>query len=143
LGDRNIEKNIGGMNVKSRLFFSMIVCCLIALGALAVYVEAAAKVVDFGLEIKMQDHTEYEMEYEIKNDKIEATYKVTGTPTKHGQDAQAMIEPFLQELNLTADANKEEVKKQILLILQLNPDDVKKFELEVTFNDGSKFKIER
>ncbi len=106
-------------------------------------VEAAPMVIDFELEIELNNTTEFEMDYEMENHKMEAKYKAPGTATKYGQEAQKMIEPFLNELNLSPDSNKEELKKQILAILELTPNDVVEFELEVKFDTGAKLKLDQ
>lgn len=130
------------MNVQRLV--TVLVYCLIVLGSTGLNsVEAAPKVVDFELEIELNNHTEFDMEYEVKNHKIEAKYSVPGSATTYGQEAQAMIEPFMNELNLSKDSNKEELKKLILSILEVNPKDVDEFELEVKFDTGEKIKIDQ
>jgi hypothetical protein len=130
--------------LKLKLILSAFLSCLIVLGVLGISnVEAAPKVVDFELEIELKNNTEYDIEYEVESNKIEAKYKVPGSSTKYGQEAQSMVETLLNQLNLSPDTNKEELKKQILSILQVNPNDVDEFELEVKFDNGQKLKIDR
>ncbi|KHF41955.1 YusW family protein [Halalkalibacter okhensis] len=129
--------------MKGKFLIRAFVSCLIVLGALGTSnVEAAPKMVDFELEIELNNHTEYDIEYEVENDKIEAKYKVPGSATLYGQEAQAAIEPLLNQLSLSPNSNKQELKKQILAILQVNPNDVDEFELEVKFDSGPKLKID-
>ncbi|MCT8137004.1 hypothetical protein H1D32_04180 [Anaerobacillus sp. CMMVII] len=118
--------------------------CLVVLGASGMsVVEAAPKVIDFELEVELKNDTEYDIEYEVKGERIEAKYKVPGQATKYGQEAQALIEPLLNQWNVSPDINKEELKKQILSTLQVNPIDVDEFELEVKFDNGQNLKIDR
>lgn len=113
------------------------------LGALGISnVEAAPKVVDFELEVELKNNTEYDIEYEVEGNKIKAKYKVPGSATKYGQEAQSMVETLLKQLNISPDSNKEKLKNQILSILQVNPNDVDEFELEVKFDNGEKLKID-
>ncbi|UOE93849.1 YusW family protein [Alkalihalobacillus sp. LMS39] len=129
--------------MKFKLIFSAFLSCFVMLGALGISnVEAAPKVVDFELEVELKNNTEYDIEYEVEGNKIKAKYKVPGSATKYGQEAQSMVETLLKQLNISPDSNKEKLKNQILSILQVNPNDVDEFELEVKFDNGEKLKID-
>jgi hypothetical protein len=127
-----------------RLIISTFLSFVVVLGALGIStVEAAPKVVDFELEIELKNNTEYDIEYEVESNKIEAKYKVPGSSAKYGQEARSMVETLLNQLSLSPDTNKEALRNQILSILQVNPNDVNEFELEVKFDNGQKLKIDR
>src|SRR5699024_8533233 len=103
-------------NITVAFAFSLILT--VSLGMTNVW--AAPEVIDFELEIELKDNTKYDIEYEVRGDMFEAEYQVPGEPTIYGEDAKAMIEPLLQELALTPDANKKELEEQILSFYRID-----------------------
>jgi len=106
-------------------------------------VEAASKLIDFELEIEMKNDDEYELEYEVKKDSIEAKYQIPGKTTVYGQEAIDQMKPFLGQLELSQSVNQVVLMNQILKVLKVDPKNVDEFELKVKFEDGKKLKIDR
>lgn len=103
----------------------------------------AQEVIEFELEIELKDQQEYDIEYEVKGDRYEAEYQVPGSAKIYGEEAKAMIDPLLEQLNLQPGMNKKELREQIISIFNIDPKNIDEFELEVDFSDGQKIKIDR
>lgn len=103
----------------------------------------AQELIDFELEIELKDFEKYDIEYEVKGDMYEAEYQVPGSRTIYGEEAKAMIDPLLEQLNLQPAMNKKDLKEQIMSIFNIDRKNIEEFELEVKFSDGNKIKIGR
>lgn len=103
----------------------------------------AQDVLEFELEIELTNQQEYDMEYEIKGDQFKAEYEEPGSPKIYGEEAKAKIEPLIEQLNLQPEMDVDELRKQILSILEIDEATVAEFELEVEFSDGREIKIKR
>lgn len=103
----------------------------------------AQELIDFELEIELKDHEKYDIEYEIRDGMYEAEYQVPGSATIYGEEAKAMIDPLLEQLNLQPNMNKKDLREQIISIFSIDQKEIDEFELEVKFSDGSKIKIDR
>src|SRR5690625_3808173 len=95
----------------------------------------AQEVIEFELEIELKDQQEYDIEYEVKGDRYEAEYQVPGSAKIYGEEAKAMIDPLLEQLNLQPGMNKKELREQIISIFNIDPKNIDEFELEVDFSD--------
>lgn len=102
---------------------------------------AESNIVDFEIEIEMENSTKYDIEYEVRGNKIEAKYAVPGSVTLHGKNAVEVIEPLFQQLSLKPDINLETLKANVLTMFEINEDYVNDFEIEVKFNSDEKIKI--
>src|SRR5690625_498724 len=107
-----------------------------------VHVVFAKEVLEFELEIELQDSEKYDIEYEVKGEQFEAFYQVPGSSPLYGDEAKAMLDPLLAQLQLQPDMNKRDLQEQILSIFSIEADQVNEFELEVEFSDGSKIEID-
>lgn len=124
--------------IKMGIGFSMIL--LLVLGVNQVIF--AQEVLEFELEIELQDREKYDIEFEVKGEQFEAFYKVPGSSPLYGDEAKAMIDPLFEQLQLNPDINKRDLQEQILSIFTIDPDQVREFELEIEFSDGSKIEID-
>lgn len=106
------------------------------------HVVFAQEVLEFELEIELQDREKYDIEYEVKGEQFEAFYQVPGSSPLYGDEAKAMLDPLLAQLQLQPDMNKRDLQEQILSIFSIEADQVNEFELEVEFSDGSKIEID-
>lgn len=95
------------------------------------------------VEVSYGHDQEYEVEIEQdENEPIKA--KVEDELNQNylkGQEAFDDLYPRVKQLDLTKDSTKEETISQVLNAFELQ-DNYEKFEVEITFNDGSKLDIE-
>lgn len=99
--------------------------------------------VEFELEVEYAGDTEYEAELETKSvgtviAKIEDELNHV---RKDGTEAFDELYPLVQELTITQQTNKDEAIAEVLKTFNL-PTDYTKFDLEITFNDGTKIEFE-
>lgn len=97
---------------------------------------------EFELEVEYAGDTEYEMELETKSvgtvkAKIEDSLNHV---EKNGTEAFDELHPLVQKLNITQQTNKDEAVSEVLKTFNL-PTDYTKFDLEITFNDGTKIEF--
>ncbi|MCM3744489.1 YusW family protein [Sporosarcina luteola] len=98
---------------------------------------------EFELEVEYAGGTEYEVEIDQNstgtvNAKIEDSLNHV---EKHGSDAFNELHPLIQQLTITQESKKDEVISEVLTTFNL-PTDYTKFDLEITFNDGTKMEFE-
>lgn len=98
---------------------------------------------EFELEVEYAGETEYEAELETKSvgtvkAKIEDELNHV---EKNGTEAFDELYPLVQKLTITQQTNKEEAISEVLKTFNL-PTDYTKFDLEITFNDGTKIEFE-
>lgn len=97
---------------------------------------------DFELDVDYAKNIEYEADYELDNGDIEAEIEDDFNDLKlKGDEAFDKLEPMLQKLNITQETTKEEVIQDTLNVFDL-PSDYTKFELEITFDDGTEIEFE-
>ena len=97
---------------------------------------------EFDLEVEYANHKEYEAEIEQDHGKIESSLEdELNNVDVEGQEAFDKIYPNVKELDIEKDTEKSEVISQILKAFDLK-DNYKEFEVEITFNDGSKLEVE-
>ncbi|WP_413379478.1 YusW family protein [Alkalihalobacillus sp. 1P02AB] len=104
---------------------------------------ANVSIVDFELEIELKDGQKYDLEYEVKPQYVVAKYRVPNKETIYGAQAQAAIEALFQEVPMSADASKRDLKNSILNYFSINNRDVKDFEIDIEFSDETKLEFER
>ncbi|MCM3636129.1 YusW family protein [Sporosarcina luteola] len=98
---------------------------------------------EFELEVEYAGGTEYEVEIDQNstgtvNAKIEDSLNHV---EKYGSDAFNELHPLVQQLTITQESKKDEVISEVLTTFNL-PTDYTKFDLEITFNDGTKIEFE-
>ena len=98
---------------------------------------------EFELEVEYAGDTEYEVEIEQKNvggvsAKIEDSLNHV---VKNGTEAFDELHPLVQQLTITQETNKDEAISDVLSTFNL-PTDYTKFDLELTFNDGTNVEVE-
>lgn len=98
---------------------------------------------EFELEVEYAGDTEYEVELETKSvgtvkAKIEDSLNHI---EKNGTEAFDELHPLVQKLNITQQTNKDEAISEVMKTFNL-PTDYTKFDLEITFTDGSKIEFE-
>ncbi len=97
---------------------------------------------DFDLDVDYAKNKEYEAEYELDNGNIESEIKDDFNDLKlKGEEAFDKLEPMLLKLNIKQETPKEEAIQDTLNVFNL-PDDYTKFELEITFDDGTEIEFE-
>jgi hypothetical protein len=95
----------------------------------------------FDLEVEYDNNVKYEAEYEAEgNGEAEIEDDLNEVSLK-GDDAYTELSPLLEQLNFDSNADDQEVMSQVMEVFGLQ-DDYKEFELEVTFEDGTKKKYE-
>ncbi|MCM3709600.1 YusW family protein [Sporosarcina luteola] len=99
--------------------------------------------VEFELEVEYAGDNEYEAELETKSvgtviAKIEDELNHV---RKDGTEAFDELYPLVQQLTITQKTNKDEAIAEVLKTFNL-PTDYTKFDLEITFNDGTKVEFE-
>lgn len=130
------------MNGKNVMFTIVISFISLFLAGVS-FAQEMPHVIDFELEIEMKDNSKYDIEYELFDDRYEAEYQVPNSNSLYGKEAKAMIEPLLQRLELTPDADVNKVREDILSIFTINKSKVDELELEVKFSNGQKLKIDQ
>lgn len=135
-------KEVGKLRTKLRTSTFILMTVLLMVFGIG-NVVFAQEVIEFELEIELKDHQEYDIEYEVKGDRYKAEYQVPGSEKIYGEEAKEMIDPLLEQLTLQPDMNKNDLRKQIISILEIDEKNIEEFELEVEFSDGSKIKIDR
>lgn len=110
------------------------------------YMKSKMDSLDFSeieIEISYGKDKEYEAEIEQdKNQPIKAKVEdEINTEYAKGKKAFDNIYSKIENLSLTKNSDDQEAIDQILKAFDL-PKDYKKFELEITFNDGSKLDVE-
>jgi len=95
------------------------------------------------LEVEYVDGKEYEIEIE-KDDNRPYEAKIEDELNDvylQGREAFDEIYPKVEQLQISKDSEQVDVVEQVLNIFDL-PDNYKKFEIEVKFNDGSELDFE-
>lgn len=95
------------------------------------------------LNVEYSEKEEYEAEVEKKSTgeyKAEVEDDITNIYLK-GEEAFEHLHPILQGLNINSDSTKQEVIDAVLESFDL-ADDYKEFEVEITFQDGTKMEYE-
>ena len=98
---------------------------------------------EFTLDIDYGNQDEYDVELERnKDDTIEAAIEdsINGV-NKHGSDAFNELYPLVEKLTITQKTSKEDAIKEILNVFNLK-NDYSKFDVEITFKDGTKIEFE-
>jgi len=99
---------------------------------------------DFELEVDYGPDQEYEAEIEQNKEKgeIEADLEdeLSGKDL-NGQEAFDEIFPLVEKLTISQETEKDDAIEQVLEVFDLD-DDYEKFELEITFSDGTKIEFE-
>ncbi|MFW0781365.1 YusW family protein [Rossellomorea marisflavi] len=91
----------------------------------------------FDLDVDYADHQDYEVDYDNDEDGMEASFQDDINDEKlSGDKAMDKITPMLEKLDFDKVTPDEEVMKQVKDTFSLK-DDYEKFELEVTFPDGT------
>ena len=99
---------------------------------------------EFNLEVEYANQTEYEVELDKDDDNglIEAEIKDSINNVKlRGEEAFNELYPKLKELTISQQTVKEEVISETLEIFDLD-NAYSKFEVEITFKDGTKIEFE-
>lgn len=98
---------------------------------------------EFELEVEYAGDTEYEVEIEQKNvGTVKARIEDSlNHVEKNGADAISELQPLVQKLTITKESNRDEVISEVLTTFNL-PTEYTNFDLEITFNDGTKVEFE-
>lgn len=99
--------------------------------------------VDFELAVEYDEDQEFEVSLELDDHgEVEADIEddLNGV-NLYGQEAFATIYPLVEQLTITQDTAKDEAIKQVLAVFGLE-ENYREFELEITFNDGTKVEFE-
>ena len=98
---------------------------------------------EFELEVEYAGDTEYEVEIEQKNvGTVKARIEDSlNHVERNGADAINELQPLVQQLTITKETNRDEAISDVLTTFNL-PTDYTKFDLEITFNDGTKVEFE-
>lgn len=99
---------------------------------------------EFNLEVEYANQTEYEVEVDTDDDNglIEAEIKDSINNVKlRGEEAFNELHPKLKELTISQQTAKEEAISETLEIFDLD-NAYSKFEVEITFKDGTKIEFE-
>lgn len=95
----------------------------------------------FDLEVEYDKDVKYEADFEAEgNGEAEIEDDLNEVSLK-GDEAYTELSPLLEQLNFDSNSDDQEVMTQVLEVFGLQ-DDYKEFELEVTFEDGTKKKYE-
>lgn len=95
----------------------------------------------FELEVEYDNNVKYEADYEAEgNGEAEIEDDLNEVSLK-GDEAYTELSPRLEQLNFDSNSDDQEVISQVMEVFGLQ-DDFKEFELEVTFEDGTKKKYE-
>ncbi len=86
---------------------------------------------------------EYKLSYKNSKGRVRAEIKAEGHENRiTGQEATNKVETILTQLDLKPDMSKEEVKNNILSVLNFNESDLKQIEIKIAFSNGKVIKIE-
>lgn len=98
---------------------------------------------EFNLEVEYANHTEYEIELEKNsNNSVDAEIKDSiNNVNLRGAEAFNELYPLVQELTINQQTVKEEAISETLKTFNLD-EAYNKFELEITFKDGTKIEFE-
>ncbi|MDS9473044.1 YusW family protein [Sporosarcina pasteurii] len=98
---------------------------------------------EFSLDIDYGNHKDYDVELEREeNGFVEAKLEDdTNGIKKRGSEAFNEIYPLVEQLTITQDTTKEEAIKEVLDVFKQDAN-YQKFELEITFKDGTKIEFE-
>lgn len=116
-----------------KIVFTLLVIFL-ALGIATHSGHAALNVADFELEIDLKNGNKYDVEYEARDNQIEAKYQVPGESVLYGQQARPKAESFIGQLALTPTMNQQQVVDKVLAYFRINQEDIDKFDLDVEFD---------
>src|SRR5690606_42112483 len=99
--------------------------------------------VEFELEVEYGGDKEYEAELETNSaGTVEAKIEdELNHVEKNGSEAFDELYPLVQKLTITQQTNKDEAIGEVLKTFNL-PADYTKFDLEITFKDGTKIEFE-
>ncbi|MFU2015866.1 YusW family protein [Peribacillus butanolivorans] len=94
---------------------------------------------DFQLEVDYAGNdNEYEAEYDAMGDQIEASIDdQLNKHEVHSDEAMEELTPILEKLTFTKDSSDDEVIQDVTKAFNLK-DDYEEFDLEVTYDDGTK-----
>lgn len=100
--------------------------------------------IDFELEVDYESDKEYEAE--IEQNKEKGTIKADLEDEINGEDLKGIeafnkIYPLVEQLTINQDTDKEDAIAEILDVFDLD-DDYEKFEVEITFSDGTEIEFE-
>lgn len=98
---------------------------------------------EFNLDVEYADNTDYEVELEKHSDNsVEAEVKDSiNNVNLRGAEAFDVLYPLVKELTINQQTAKEEAISETLKVFNLK-EDYNKFELEITFKDGTKIEFE-
>ncbi|MDG5789713.1 YusW family protein [Evansella sp. AB-P1] len=96
----------------------------------------------FEMELLLTDKTEMEWEYARKKKKVKAEIE-RGDKEIEGFQAIKEMEKLLSKVEITDDMNNDEIVTHLLELVEINPTDVKKFELKIKCDNGKKIKIKQ
>ncbi|WP_157796432.1 YusW family protein [Bacillus sp. FJAT-45037] len=92
----------------------------------------------FELEVEYANDQEIDIDYENESDGMEAKYEndFEGIDLR-GDEAMQELDPYFSQLTFDQSTPDNEVIEQVISVFNLEPD-YEEFELEVTFEDGTK-----
>ncbi|BAB06708.1 YusW family protein [Halalkalibacterium halodurans] len=102
---------------------------------------ATPSIIDFELEMVLKDYSTYDIEYEMSENVLDATYNVPNEPTIKGQEAVEKVQSFIGTLQLLPSTSNMQAVQNVLTQLQLSKDDIHFFKLEATFDGGATLNI--
>lgn len=102
------------------------------------------KIRQFELEAKLFDQGKVELEYKIKDGRIEAELKSSKKDKQKlkGKEAADVIEKIIADSGISEDMDKEEIVDKILSALNVEKDSLKELKIKIKFSSGKEVKIE-
>ncbi len=98
--------------------------------------------IDFELEVEYADNKEYEADYELENNQIEAKIEDDLNEVKlKDNEALEKLEPILKDLQVKQDTSKQDAINEVINAFNL-PEDYHEFELKITFDDQTEVEFE-
>lgn len=97
---------------------------------------------EFKLEVDYGNQDEYEVEIEVNGTNltdVEIEDSINGVKKK-GQEAIDELDPIVNKLTIDQETSKEDAIKEVLEVFNLQ-NDYSKFDLEITFNDGTEIEF--
>lgn len=97
---------------------------------------------DFSLDLEFFNSEEWAFDYE-RDDQEAEVERENGEETKiTGPEAMEIIETLLSKIDIRMDRTIEEMKIEVLRALDLNPEDIKEFDLDIEYADDEEINIE-
>ena len=94
------------------------------------------QVKEFDLEIDFMDGSEWDFDYDLDDD-----YEIKGRENLSGQEAKERIEELIAAIDVSMDSTIREIADNLFDHLSINLEDVKEFDLDIEYEDGSEIDV--